>query len=67
MKNSKALVKTLAIALLAGAGLSGCIAVPAYGPGYGPSAYGPPVYGPPVVVAPVFGFGYGYGGRHGRW
>jgi hypothetical protein len=73
MKNSKTLIKTLAIVLLAGAGLSGCVAVPAYGPGYGPGAYGPSVYSPPVVVAPVFGFGFGgYGGRgyyggHGRW
>ena len=75
MKNSKTYVKTLAIALLAGASLSGCVAVPAYGHPYG---YGPPVYSPPVVVAPVFGFGYGhgygygYGGRgyyggRGRW
>lgn len=58
-------MKTFAIALLAGASLSGCVAVPAYGP----SPYG---YGPPVVVAPVIGFGYGYGGRgyyggRGRW
>ena len=73
MKNSKTFVKTLAIALLAGAGLSGCVAVP-YGPSpYGPAGYGGPVYSPPVVVAPVIGFGYGYGGRgyyggrHGHW
>jgi hypothetical protein len=56
-------MKTLAIALLAGAGLSGCIAVPVYDT---PRAYGPPA----VVVQPYFGYGYGgrgyYGGR-GRW
>lgn len=70
MKNSKTLVKTLAIALLAGAGLSGCIAVPVYD---SPRAYGPGG-SPAIVVGPVFrphyGGGYrgGYQGRsHGRW
>ena len=63
-------MKTLAIALLAGAGLSGCIAVPVYDT---PRAYGPPA----VAVQPYFGlgfgYGYGYGGRgyyggpRGRW
>jgi hypothetical protein len=65
MENSKTLMKTLAIALLAGAGLSGCIAVPVYD---APRVYGSPA----VVVQPYFGFGSGYGGRgyyggHGRW
>lgn len=70
MKNSKTIMKTLAIALLAGAGLSGCIAVPVYDT---PRAYGP-VIAPAIVVGPVFrpyyGGGYrgGYQGRsHGRW
>ena len=70
MKNSKTFMKTLAIALLAGAGLSGCVAVP-----YGPSPYGPEAYSSPVVVVPSIrlGFDYGYGGRgryrggQGRW
>jgi hypothetical protein len=75
MKNSKTLVKTLAIALLAGAGLSGCIAVPVYD---APRAYGP--VAPAIVVGPVFrpyyggggyrggyGGGYGYGGPHGHY
>ena len=75
MKTSKTLVKTLALALLAGAGLSGCVAVP-YGPspyggspyGYGQEAYGPPVYSAPVIV-PSISLGFGFGGRrhHGRW
>jgi hypothetical protein len=63
MEKSKTLMKTLVIALLAGASLSGCIAVPVYDT---PRVYGPPA----VVVQPFFGFGYGggyYGGRHGRW
>jgi hypothetical protein len=73
------MLKKLAVALLAVAGLSGCVAVP-----YGPSAYsdpyygapygapyGGPVYGPAVVV-PSVSFGLGFGGRgyrggHGRW
>ena len=61
-------MKTLTIVLLAGLGLGGCVAVPAYGPGYGP-----PAYGPPVVVVPAIRFGYGYGGHgyygggRGRW
>lgn len=69
MKNHKPITKALAIALIAGAGLAGCVAVPAYGP---PPGYGPQVYGPPVVIEPWFGFGYYGGGRghyggHGRW
>ncbi len=67
MKNSKTMLKTLAIALLAGAGLSGCIAVPVYDT---PRAYGP-VVAPAIVVGPVFRpyyGGRGYHGRsHGRW
>ena len=75
MNKPKTLMKTLAAALFAVAGLSGCVAVP-YGPSpYGAEAYGPPVYSPPVVVVPAIrlGFDYGYGGRgrsrggHGRW
>ena len=70
MNNSKTLIKTLAVALFAVAGLSGCVAVP-----YGPSPYGAEAYGPPVVVVPAIrlGFDYRYGGRgryrggHGRW
>jgi hypothetical protein len=58
-------MKTLLIVLVAGLGLSGCVAVP-YGGG--------PGYAPPVVVAPAVGIGVGYsyvgrgyyGGR-GRW
>lgn len=71
MKNSKTLMKTLALALLAGAGLSGCIAVPVYDT---PRAYGP-VIAPAIVVGPVFRPYYGargyrggyYGGPRGRW
>lgn len=72
MKNSKTMVKTLAIALLAGAGLSGCIAVPVYDT---PRAYGP-VVAPAIVVGPVFrpyyGGGYrdrgrNYGGPRGHY
>lgn len=73
MKNSKTLGKTVAIVLLAGTGLAGCIAVPVYDT---PRAYGP-VMAPAIVVGPVFrpyyGGGYGgyrggyYGGGHGRW
>ena len=64
MKNSKTIVKTLAIALLAGAALSGCVAVPAYGP----SPYGGPVYSSAVVVQPYFGIGYrGYYGGRSHW
>jgi hypothetical protein len=67
MKNSKTLMKTLAAALLAGVGLSGCIAVPVYDV--------PRAYGPAVVVGPAYGPYYGdrgyrggyYGGPHGRW
>jgi hypothetical protein len=69
MKNAKkAVVKKLAIAMLAGAGLSGCIAVPVYDQ---PRAYGP-VFAPAIVVGPVVRPYYGergryYGGGHGRW
>ncbi|MEO8143862.1 MAG: hypothetical protein ABI654_06565 [Betaproteobacteria bacterium] len=72
MKNSKPMLKKLALVLLAGAGLSGCVAVP-----YGPSAYGgdpyygAPVYGPAVVVPSIslgIGLGgHGYRGGRGRW
>lgn len=73
MKTTKTTLKAFTIALLAGLGLSGCVAVPVYDGG--PRAYGPPVYAPPtVVLQPVigFGFGYGYGGHgyyggHGHW
>ena len=61
-------MKALAIALLAGASLSGCIAVPVYDT---PRVYGPPaiVVGP--VVRPYYGYpvyrgGY-YGGPRGHW
>ena len=50
MKNSRTLVRTLAVALLAGVGLSGCIAVPVHG-GAG--------YAPAIVVGPVFRPYYG--------
>jgi len=73
MKNAKTVVKTLAIALLAGAGLSGCIAVPVYD---SPRAYGP-VLAPAIVVGPVLRPYYGerggydrgsnYHGGHRRW
>jgi hypothetical protein len=67
MKTKTRILKTLSIALLAGLGLAGCVAVPVYD---GPRAYGPAVYAPPVVVTPAIGFGYygyrghRYGGRH---
>ena len=64
MKTSRVLTRTLALALLAGIGLSGCVAVP-YGPspyGYGQEAYGPPVYSAPVIV-PSISLGFGFGGR----
>ena len=69
MKNSRTLVKTLAVALLAAVGLSGCIAVPVHGAGRG---YGP-AFAPAIVVSPVFrpyygdrGYRGGYDGdRHG--
>ena len=71
MKNSKTIIKMLAIALLAGVGLSGCVAIPYGPPGYSPSPYyGQPAYSPPVVIAPWFGFyggGRGYYGGRGRW
>lgn len=60
-------MKTIIVAVLAVAALSGCVAVP-YGPGpgayyEGPAYYGPAYYGPPVS----FSFGYVYrdgGHRH---
>ncbi len=55
--------KTLTMVLLAGFGLTGCVAVP-YGPAYGPE-YGPAVYAPPVVVGPSIGIGFGYYGGRG--
>jgi hypothetical protein len=68
MKNSKKLVKALALALLAGTGLAGCIAVPVYD---APRGYGP-LIAPAIVVGPVFRPYYGdrggyYGGGRGRW
>ena len=69
MKNSKTLAKTVAIVLLAGTGLAGCIAVPVYDT---PRVYGP-VLAPAIVVGPVFRPYYGgyrggyYGGGRGRW
>ena len=70
MKTTNIVLKALSITLLAGLGLAGCVAVPAYGPEYGPAAYAAP-----VVVVPTIGFGFGYGygghrryrGRDGRW
>ena len=73
MKNSTTFVKTSAIALLAGIGLSGCVAVPYGGSpyGYGQEAYGPPVYSAPIVVPSIsLGLGFRHGGRRhhrGRW
>jgi hypothetical protein len=46
----------LVAALLAVIGLSGCVVVPAYEPGYRSSYYGPGYYEP----------GYTYYGRYGR-
>ena len=75
MKNSKTFVKTLALALLAGAGLSGCVAVPygssPYGApayGYGHEAYAPQVYSAPAIVVPSIrlGLDLGYSGRRYR-
>ena len=71
MKTTNTTMKTLTIALLAGLGLAGCVAVPVYD---GPRAYGP-LIAPAIVVGPVvrpyFGYrahrgGY-YGGRHRGW
>lgn len=75
MAPSEVCMKRLfSIALLACAGLSGCVVAPV-GPGYG---YGRPVVAAPVVVEPVPppvvvvrpGYGgpgwYGYGGRWRR-
>jgi len=78
MKNSKTFIRTLALALLAGAGLSGCVAVPYGGSpyggspyGYGQEAYGPPVYSAPAVIVPSISLGFGFGGRrhngYRRW
>ena len=51
-------MKKLLIVLLAGAGLSGCVAYPAYdAPGY--------YYGPAVSVG--VGTGYGYRGHRGHY
>jgi len=56
-------MKKLLIALLAGVGLSGCVAYPA-GPGYGyydtPGYY----YGPSVSVGVGTSYGYRSGHRH---
>jgi hypothetical protein len=58
MKTTLTTMKTIVVALFAVLGLSGCVAVPYDGYGYGPS----------VVVQPSFGYyGYhSYRGRH-RW
>ena len=45
MKYSKTMMKKVAVALLAGASLSGCVAVPYGEPSNGPAAYGEPTYG----------------------
>jgi hypothetical protein len=70
MKNSRNLLKTLAVALLAGAGLSGCIAVPVHGGGYG-YGYGAG-HAPSSAYRPYYrdrgdrGYRGGYdGGRYG--
>ncbi len=59
-------MKKLLMVVVAGLGLSGCVAVP-YGGGY---AYAPAVYAPAVSVGVGNGGGYygghGYSGR-GRW
>ena len=61
MKTTNIVLKASSITLLAGLGLAGCVAVPAYGPdAYGPPAYGPAVYAAPVVVVPTIRFGVGY-------
>ena len=51
-------MKSIAAALLIALGLSGCIAVPVYEPGYRARAY----YGP----GPYYGGGY-YGGGYYRY
>jgi hypothetical protein len=61
MKTKKPVLKTISLALLAGLGLAGCVAVPVYD---GPRVYGP-VVAPAIVVAPVFRPYYGYGGYRG--
>jgi uncharacterized protein YceK len=48
-------VKIIVTALLVALGLSGCIAVPVYGPGYRGGYYAP---------APYYGGGGYYGGGH---
>lgn len=54
-------MKTLSLAILAAAALSGCAVYPAYGP---PGGYVAPA---PIVVYPSFGFSYGYGPRYGGY
>lgn len=71
MKNSMNARTTLAVALLAGAGLSGCAAVPNGTQDYGPQGYGAPGYAPGIPseygawsVSPLSrhgGFGNGFG------
>ena len=58
MKTQNPILKTMTIALLAGLGLAGCVAVPVYD---GPRGYGPR----PVVVVPVVRPYYGHGGYRG--
>ena len=53
-------MKALMLVLVSVAALSGCAIVPAYGP---PGYYAPA----PLVVAPYYGYGYGYRGGYRRW
>jgi hypothetical protein len=60
MKNSGVAMKKLVFVLLAGVGLSGCVAYPAYdAPGY--------YYGPAVSVGVGVGPYYGYRSHYRRW
>ena len=58
MKNSKTMMKMSAVALLAGACLSGCVAAP---PASGELAYGPRIYDRAAVIEPAIGIGGGRG------
>ena len=60
-------MKTLIAVVVAAFGLAGCVAVPAYDPGY---AYSPGYYYAPAPAA-TFSFGYSHdshrGHRHRNW